>query len=286
MNRCYFIVFFIALSGGCRRSVKHDNTELVVFHPSKKIKDLTYQEALEAKKYYTLRNQTDLVIKSLERAVQVCQNTQEAELLILELGDKLFETGEYEKSQKIFREFKNFYPGSTSIKYALYQEIMSHHLAALATDRDQTTTRETITLAQAYLNRFDEDEYSSGVKNALKSSYRSLYDHELNQVEFYINKFGYDKRKAPLVAAQKRLKFLEQEIMPYIEIAHEDKLAPTKNLILAALGEEQGEQESNETVLAQEQLPEMAQKLQLAANSLRSLVEKKSGLLNNMRDRF
>lgn len=236
MNRYYYLAI-LALCVGCRRAPETQQPS----RPYKKIPDMEFEEAEFAKNYYKKNGNNELAIKSLERAILMCQKPEKSELLMLELADMVLADGDYEKAQKIYREFKNFYPGSESLEYALYQELVSFHLANLTSDRDQTKTHETIQLAQSFLDRFKQSEYHDSVKNTLTLAYHSLYQHELNQIEFYLNKFSYEPKHGPIIAARNRLRYVQENIMPHLvqlcagDLVQLTQLDTSINAILASL---------------------------------------------------
>lgn len=135
MNYYYLLLIsFITLGffSGCKRSVSSSDLNQEMSHPGKKVKDMDLTEALYAYNYYKERKQSESAIKALERCITLSESHLQTEKLVLDLADLLLANGNFEKSQKVYKEFKNFYPGSSSLEYALYQEIVSHHLASLS----------------------------------------------------------------------------------------------------------------------------------------------------------
>lgn len=217
MNKIFLstlTIFFILCLTSCRKNTQEESG---LQHPNKKIKNIDdFNEALQACDYYKKSKQSELAIKSLERAILLSDNQTKTEQLVLELADMLLAEGNFERAQKVYKEFKSYYPGSTAIEYALYKELLSYHLAALSSDRDQTNTHQTVTLAQHFLNRFEQSNYRESVCQAQNLAYHKLWDTELNQVEFYLNKFTYEPTKAPLMAARNRLAYMKEHILPHL----------------------------------------------------------------------
>lgn len=216
-------LFFIVCLIGCKQSNHEDP---LVSHPGKKIKDIdNFNEALQARNYYKTHNQPELTIASIERAITLADNQAQTEHLVLELADMLLAQGDFAKAQKVYKEFKSFYPGSPSIEYALYQELLSYHLASLSSDRDQSSTHKTITLAQHFLERFEQSTYRDSVYETQSLAYHKLWDSELNQIEFYLNKFVYEPTKGPVVAARNRLEYMKEQLLPHIQQVNKVTLA-------------------------------------------------------------
>lgn len=290
MNYYYLLLIsFITLGffSGCKRSVSSSDLNQEMSHPGKKIKDMDLTEALYAYNYYKERKQSESAIKALERCITLSESHLQTEKLVLDLADLLLANGNFEKSQKVYKEFKNFYPGSSSLEYALYQEIVSHHLASLSPDRDQTATKETVTLSTAFLNRFgNQSEYSSSVEGTLKQAYRTLWQHELNQVEFYLNKFSYLPQKSALIAARQRLQHIRSDILPHITDIDSVVLAQLETRIQIALNQSSDLLETEKP--APEQLNNQVKEFTMVVASMNNIIGsyKTSQKSIHPRDRF
>lgn len=235
-----------------RPAIKHEytSTELEQIKknkPKKNIKDMTLPEALEAKTYYTALNQTEFVIKTLERIIALCTDHQILGDVMLELADLQLNLGNLEGAQKLYSDYKTLFPGSTYIKHARYQEIFAHYWDALDAERDQSKTQETIKLAQNFLEEFPHDDhFTPSVTETLKTCYTKLLESELHGIEFYLNKYHYADDQNALTAAKNRLAYVEKELLPHIHhpqasaiatqiglATAENKAQPIKNITLA-----------------------------------------------------
>lgn len=216
--------------------------------PTKRVQDMNFEEAVEAKNYYKAHNNKESTTKALERIVSLCTDHTHINSYILELADMYLEQGMYEEAQKSFSQFRTLFPGSEHIQYAWYQDIRAHYLNALDPQRDQTETQQTIDLAKEYQSTFASNtHYQQAIDDILEKSYKSLLEHELYVIDFNIKQFNNFDNHQHLISAQYRLAHIQNALLPHIKDAE-----PFKNKIKAyldtyAIPEEDPEQKDENT---------------------------------------
>lgn len=212
------IFLAVAMLGGCagaaknRKSARSYRTQSL---PSKGIKHTTKEEALSCKVYYKEHGNLELATKYLDQALIKSKDHDLRSDLILELADMHMELGNKDKASTLYAQYKTLYPGSSKIKYVLFQEILATYGEILLSSKDQTKTKEAIKLAQAYLEEFPDDiDHTDKVKDILEQSYIKLMRNELEIVSFYLQKYKYLPQQNVLKAAERRLTFLVKEYLP------------------------------------------------------------------------
>ncbi len=240
------IILLLFLPGCWRKQVVHsDYPDKVLTSPSKHIKDMDVEEALEAKYYYEATNNTFLLTKVLERILAASTDHHILADVLLELADLELRDGQLENAQKHYQEYKTLYPGNRNYKKALMREIQSHYDAIDSADRDQAETHETITLIDEFLVDFDDQEEPDEIDDIKKepnyiqqaydlrnTCYKKLIEHELFKVEFYCNKYTYEPNFSALKSARSHLQHIEKELLPHV--SNTEKLCDSLKKELAA----------------------------------------------------
>lgn len=183
---------------------------------TKLIKDMDYEEAFEAKKYYELIGDKELAIKCLERMLLTDKDAYTLKVARLDLATAYELEGKYEKALKLYEEFSQLYPGSVECEQALYKSIKINYILTPDFMHDQTKTLKTIDLADQFLdeeNKFIE--YKNNVEDIRCKSYAKLCDHNIYICEQYLNQFAYSHEENDLSAARHRLEFAKKEYLPY-----------------------------------------------------------------------
>ena len=227
------IISSIIVLSGCKKP-PYEQTQPVIKHhytqekldqikkskPANNIKKMTLEEAFQAKEYYRAVNETELLIKTLERITSLSTDHQVLGDVKLELADLNLKMGNLEVAQKLYKEYRTLFPGSEHIKHACYQEVLANYWDTLDADRDQTKTQATITLGQNFLEEFPNDDlFAHTINDTLKTCYTKLLDSELHSVNFYLNKYNYSQNATALNAAQNRLAYIKKELLPHLNIA-------------------------------------------------------------------
>ncbi|MCF7900001.1 outer membrane protein assembly factor BamD [Candidatus Babeliales bacterium] len=120
-------------------------------------------------------------------------------------ADILFEQGSLKSALEAYGEFLSLYPGSNHAEYAHYKKTLCAFYQTLSSDRDQGPTRDTIKLAESYLEKGDAyKKYSQDIKEIKSHCLALLYENETHVFEFYLKKRSFK-------AADKRLAFMKKE---------------------------------------------------------------------------
>lgn len=180
----------------------------------KTLSQMNYDELKEMKTQYLADGNKESAIKFLEKMIPSCNDLEELRVIMLELADLQFDNGGLEKAGKLYKEFTKLYPGNSKVEYASYKAILCSFYATLDSDRDQTNTKDTLDLAQSFLQRADVfTTHAKDVETILTTCRKKLLDSEVNVFNFYFKRGSYN-------AAQKRIDGMRKEFgsfMPEIE---------------------------------------------------------------------
>jgi outer membrane assembly lipoprotein YfiO len=176
----------------------------------KTISTMNFEDLKKSKNAQVSIGNKDTAIKYLEKMIPLCTDMQELEGIMIELGDFYYETGRLTKAFTMYREFVNLYPGSEKVEYALYRTIICKFDGICDAERDQAPTRETIKLAEEFLERADVFvTHKDTVEEIRKKCWERLFENELGIFNFYI----FNKR---IISAMRRLKLIKDEFEPLI----------------------------------------------------------------------
>jgi outer membrane assembly lipoprotein YfiO len=210
-------------------------------------------------------------IRTLERMVPICTDLEKLKGTLLELADLQFDDGKLEAAGKMYREFVKYYPGNQKVEYALYKAVVCKFYAILDAERDQTSTRDAIELANKFLEREEIfSTYSKEVRTMRTQCYDRLLDSEVSIFNFYCSRGRYKSAKT-------RVANIRKEFIPLI---------PTCDPLLITLEIQLAEQVKDTPLLVEKQ-KELAerfpdyQKTRLAQATAQPDVKKKSNI-----DRF
>jgi len=128
----------------------------------------------------------------------------------MELADLFFDTGKLAKAEKLYAQFYTLYPGNESVEKAHYKAILCSFYLTLESDRDQSKTQETLTLANSFLDRKEIfKKHTQDVSSIQLKCYEKLCDSDINVTEFYLKR----GKSKDLIAAQQRLDSLRKEFL-------------------------------------------------------------------------
>lgn len=230
------LLCILILMSGCgprvhstRKSRKADARAERANVPLKGIRQTTREEALTCKNYYKKEGDLTLAAKYLEHLLTLTKDHTERSEIMLELADMYMQVDQRGKASILYNQYKAFYPGSSSIQYVLYQEILANKHETLSSNKDQSTTQETLKLAKHYLEEFPEDVYTNDVKSILRACYLKLLKSEVAAAQFYLGKYIYEPKESVLKSAHTRIEHILKEYIPHLRGAED--LASLKNLI-------------------------------------------------------
>lgn len=180
--------------------------------------DMTFEELIAAKDKKINQKDYNAALKYLEQLLKICTNVDEMALVMIEYSDLLFEQGELEKASKVYTEFTKLYPGHTKHEYALYKATMCSYYTTLSSDRDQTITENTISLAQNFLENSNYKTFEKEVTDIQQQCYKKIVKSELGICDFYLKQGNYN-------AAQQRVAHLKSDYIPKVPDIEADILA-------------------------------------------------------------
>ena len=210
---------------------------------------MSIKELEEARAMAVALRRKDSIQDYTERLVSSAPDEKSLRKYKLELADLHFDNGKLEKAAKHYNEFVSLYPGSSNAEEAHYKAILSSFYLTLDSDRDQSTTYDTIVLADNFLERSGVyNTYNDEVKNVRSKCYGKIFDNEAGIVTFNLNGKN-------LKAAEARMATIEKKILPntpdrridYLELeckiaaaaGHDDILERKTKVILAALTDDE-----------------------------------------------
>lgn len=174
---------------------------------NKTLSSMNFQELKQSKELLVAAGNKDVAIKYLEKMIPQCTDMHDLAEIMIELGNLYYDTGRLAKAFTMYREFVNLYPGSDHVEYALYRAVVCKFDGISDAERDQTPTKETIELAEEFLERSDlfvtcKDK----VEEILKKCRERLFENEMTVFNFYL----FNKR---FIAANKRLDSIKKEFI-------------------------------------------------------------------------
>lgn len=198
------------------------------FDPSQKkktLRNMNFAELEAFKEKCLTANDRYNAIRTLERMVPICTDLEKLKNILLELADLLFEDGKLEAAGKMYREFVKYYPGNEKVEYALYKAVVCKFYVILDAERDQSSTRDAIELADKFLEREEIfKEYSKEVRTMRERCYERLFESEVSIFNFYCDRHRYKSAKTRIANIRKEFVPLLPACDPYI-LTLEIKLA-------------------------------------------------------------
>lgn len=184
----------------------------------KQIKDLDEKEAILAKAYYEHQKETDMVVKCCERILLLCSDQNLSQNVTLQLAQIYLDQANFDKASKYAKDYQDLYPGNIDVKKAAYIDIQANYFSILQAGRDQKKTEKTLELAKNFLSKYqDKDNYCTSVNQMIDDCYIKLFDTEMSVINTYLDKYNYYKNFSSLNAAQRRLAYVKDKILPFIK---------------------------------------------------------------------
>lgn len=202
--------------------------------PTTNIKDMTYDQLAIARKYYDELGYHERAVKCYERMLLISKDAMELNSLRLELADRFFEEGDFEKAGKLYTGFLEFYPGSNKREYVEYKAILAHFYLTLSCDRDQSETKNTLALTQSFLEHESiYTTYAQEVKDIQKKCYAKLTQSEVEICAFHLRHGNPKGAEQRLAYINKHLRHhapqLEHEILALETNVHTINRTPLLN---------------------------------------------------------
>lgn len=179
----------------------------------KTLTDMSLEELKEAKNDRLAKKDKEGAIRYLEKMVTTCKDRDDLAAVLIELADLFFDTGKLVQAEKFYSQFYTLYPGNDNIEKAHYKAILCSFYLTLDNDRDQSKTQETLTLANAFLERKDVfTTYTQDVSSIQKECYGKLCQSDLSIAEFYLKR----GKSKDLVAANQRLENIRKDYLEHV----------------------------------------------------------------------
>lgn len=190
------------------------------FDPDKKkktLRNMNFAELEAFKEKCLTANDRYNAIRTLERMVPICTDLEKLKTILLELADLLFEDGKLEAAGKMYREFVKYYPGNQKVEYALYKAVVCKFYVILDAERDQSSTRDAIELANKFLEREEIFvNYSKEVHTMRERCYERLFDSEVSIFNFYCDRGRYKSARTRIANIRKEFIPLLPTCDPYL----------------------------------------------------------------------
>ena len=265
---------FAIFMPGCRKQPQTKNkietTGKVEEKKHKYFRDLTYDELKINKERLVKEGKKDAAINHLEKMIPLSNDIEELRDMTLEIADLLFETGNLKKSEILYRRFVQLYPSDKNTEYASYKGILCGFWQTLDSQRDQTKTKDTIQMAEEFIERSDVfTKYTGEVSKILVQCNNSIFESEENIFRFYINRGDFLSAKNRLENMEKEFKALEGAEPKMILLACELAEAIDDKKLL--------EEKSNEL---QTKFPNYQETITLAQNNTTKDKDKKSSFVD------
>ncbi len=180
---------------------------------NKLIRSMTYDELKETKDRYIHEENFDAALRCLEKMKPICSDLAELHDIMLEYANLLFTTNDFEKAAAVYKEFAKFYPGSKKAEYASYRSILCCFKQIKDAERDQTKTKQTIELAEGFLERATVfTEHANDVHKILAESRDRLFASDASIFKYYIS-------RGNLVSAKKHLEIMKKDFITLVAMA-------------------------------------------------------------------
>lgn len=173
----------------------------------KTLSQMNYDELKEAKDRALQAKNTESALRYMEKMIPLCSDLAERAGLMLEVADARFTNHAYEEAGGMYKEFTSMYPGHEKITYAEYKTIECTFATVLIAERDQTATKNTLELAQDFLQKYKPGkQYYDDVSKILQTCKQRIFDSELSIIKFYLH-----RKNIPSV--EKRLAKLRESML-------------------------------------------------------------------------
>jgi len=223
----------------------------------KSLSSMDFDELEETKNKHVALGHKESALIFGEKMVAICSDPDKLSALTLELADLHFDLQHFEKAGLLYGDFVKFCPADTKTEYAQYKAILCSFYGLLDADRDQSATQETLTQANAFLERKDIfKHYARDVLDIRSKCLERLAQNELMITEFYLKRKNYKQAEARLKKCSE--KFLYE--LPALE--------PQLLTFEYELANKQGNKElaSHKLALRTEKFPDFNNQVKLASN--------------------
>ncbi len=176
----------------------------------KSMNEMNYDELVRVCEHAWQHKDKLACIRYLEQMLRVCSEPKKIARHIIELADLYFQTGNLKKAKVNYLQFVLLNPGAQEIapgvdlvEYAQYRAVLASFYMMLDPERDQSDTRDTVELANTFLERTPVfNTYVDEVKKIRNHCYEYLAHSDLVVCEFYVGVGDYE-------SAQRRLHAIE-----------------------------------------------------------------------------
>jgi len=169
-------------------------------------RDMNYEQLLQEKDQLVRDKNIPVAIKYLKQLIALC-DTEDMETIgnhKCEIADLLFSNKQYALASEQYGEFMLLHPGHKKYEYAFSQTIVSSFNCVLSYDRDQSTTTETLTLAEQFLQNDHFVAHRAEVAIIADACRNRLIQSEISICHYYL-------QRNRLKPAEKRLTLLKNE---------------------------------------------------------------------------
>lgn len=220
-----------------KETFSHEKTKENKKKKKHTLSEMNLEELTAAKNERLAKKDKEGAIRYLEKMVTTCKDKDDLAVVLIELADLFFDTGKLVQAEKFYSQFYTLYPGNDNVEKAHYKAILCSYYLTLDSDRDQTKTHETLTLANSFLDRKEIFKtYTQDVSSIQQQCNEKLCQSELGVTEFYLNR----GKSKDLIAAQQRLEGLRKEYLdkvpslePQVLALEIDLAVKTKDFVLA-----------------------------------------------------
>ncbi len=149
-------------------------------------------------------------LKQIEQYFPGAREFPKAKLL---MADSYFfdNSPSYPEAEIEYESFLNYFPGSQSKDYVLYQIALCQYASITNAERDQAATKKAIRSFQRLITEAPGSMYVSDAKAKINQCNRRLAEHELAVGLVYINTFHYS-------GAERRLKIMLEQYADYVDL--------------------------------------------------------------------
>ncbi len=180
------------------------------------IQNLKEDGAFSVYKYHKNRGDRFLQVRTLERLVQIATDQNILAEALLALADLYYSyQHNLDKAAHTYEKFATLFPGSEQAEYATYKSIVCLFYNTLIAERDQTATTHAITLGATFIKTTSNETYKKEVQDILAQCYYRLFESEKSVFLFYMKQKKY-------IAAEKRIKYIKENLMEKIENGTEE----------------------------------------------------------------
>lgn len=182
----------------------------------KQTKNMSFDDATKAKNYYLKEKVYDMAIKCGQRLLAVSGDQDVMRTTRLELAELFLDRENYAEAERYAMEYQKYYPGADEAIRAEYIAIRANYLSKLTSHRDQAKTKNTIRLAEEFLEKHPHDKlYAQSVKDMQHACYLTLIRSEINIITTHLHTFRNTRNEKVLAAAQQRVDYIKKNYLAH-----------------------------------------------------------------------